>query len=249
MNGEEDGCRLGRIEQMIRYGMWSSGRQGIVIGVSGGIDSAVSSALCCKAVGGERVLGLILPSEITPEEDVADSQMLCETLGMKFHVVSISPVIDAYRTLPGFAENPYTIGNLMARTRMAILYYYANRDNLLVCGTSNRTEYLIGYFTKFGDGAGDIEPIIHLYKRDVFALALKLGIPGRIRSKVPSAGLWKGQSDEAEIGLDYPTIDEALASLEANGWKARTPAEEHVLSLVRKSEHKRLPPPALPGSG
>jgi NAD+ synthase len=164
---------------------------------------------------------------------------------MGHRVIPIGPVLDAYRGLPDFVESPYTLGNLMARTRMAILYYYANRDNLLVCGTSNRTEHMLGYFTKFGDGAGDIEPIIHLLKREVYELARALEIPEKIIVKPPSAGLWKDQRDEDEIGLDYNAIDQALIRLEQHGWKSGSPTEEKVLALIRKSEHKRLAPPSL----
>ncbi|NYT06962.1 MAG: NAD+ synthase [Methanomicrobiales archaeon] len=242
------GCAMGRIEQMIRYAVWSSGHERIVIGLSGGIDSAVAAAFCCRAIGGGRVLGLTLPSAVTLQEDIADAALLCRELGMDHQVISIEPILDAYRSLPGFTASPYLLGNLMARTRMAVLYYHANRDGRLVCGTSNRTEYLLGYCTKFGDNAADIQPILHLYKTEVIEYAIDLGIPEPIIRKPPSAGLWTGQQDEQEIGLTYPEIDAALRSLSQNGWKSTTPVEEKVLSLVRASEHKRLPAPTLFGT-
>jgi NAD+ synthase len=130
---------------------------------------------------------------------------------------------------------------------MVILYYYANRDGLLVCGTSNRTEYLLGYCTKFGDNAADLQPIIHLYKTDIFEYAREIGIPERIIKKTPSAGLWAGQSDEAELGITYYEIDTALRALEKNGWNSTNPTEERVLALVKKSSHKRMNPPNLSG--
>ncbi len=244
---EDRGCAMGRIEQMIRYAVWNSGRERIVIGISGGIDSAVAAAFCCRAVGGKRVLGLTLPTAVTTEDDIADARLLCGELGMDHQIISIEPVLDAYRALPGFADSPYLLGNLMARTRMAVLYYHANRDGRLVCGTSNRTEYLLGYCTKFGDNAADIQPIMHLYKTEVYAYAKDLNIPESIIRKPPSAGLFPGQQDEREIGLTYPEIDAALRSLVQNGWKSTTPIEEKVLSLVRASEHKRLPAPTLLG--
>jgi NAD+ synthase len=128
---------------------------------------------------------------------------------------------------------------------MTVLYYHANRENRLVCGTSNRTEYLLGYFTKWGDGAGDVEPLLHLYKREVYQLARELDLPRRILEKAPSAGLWPGQRDEAEIGLSYVEIDDALVSLAEHGWRAETPVEETVLARVRASGHKRREPPSL----
>lgn len=241
----DQGCALGRIEQLIRYSFWSSKCEGIVIGVSGGVDSAVAAAMCCRAVGGERVLCLCLPSEVTRSEDVEDAIDLCKWLGMECQVIPITPMLDAYRTLPGYQENPYLLGNLMARTRMALLFYFANRDRRLVCGTSNRTEYLLGYSTKYGDSAADIQPILHLYKTEILEVASGMEIPPRILSKTPSANLWPGQTDEGEIGLTYPEIDLALMNLQRNGWKSSSEVETRVLEMVRKSEHKRLPPPNL----
>jgi NAD+ synthase len=241
------GCALGRIEQMIRYATWQSGLEKIVIGVSGGIDSAVTAALCCRAIGGERVMGLTLPASVTSPVDISDASYLCRSLGMDHRVISIDPVLEAYRNMPGFVETPYLIGNLMARTRMAVLYYNANKDGRLVCGTSNRTEYLLGYCTKYGDNAADLQPILHLYKTEIYAYASDLEIPDSIIRKAPSAGLWAGQSDEAEIGLSYSEIDGALRSLEKNGWKSSNGVEDRVLFLVRKSEHKRIGPPSLMG--
>jgi len=166
---------------------------------------------------------------------------------MSHEVVSISPVLEGYRSMPGFVETPYLLGNLMARTRMAVLYYYANRENRLVCGTSNKSEYLLGYCTKYGDNAADLQPILHLYKTDIYVIARELGIPEQILKKTPSAGLWEGQSDEAEIGLTYPEIDASLRALEGQDWEARTPAETKVLALVKKSGHKRQATPSLLG--
>lgn len=239
------GCALGRIEQMIRFTVWNSGAAGVVIGVSGGVDSAVAAAMCCKALSGENVLGLTLPSGVTSDADIRDAVELCRGLGMRHEIVTIEPVLDAYRSLPGYTESPALLGNLMARTRMAILYYYANRDNRLVCGTSNRTEYMLGYTTKFGDNAADFQPILHLYKSGVYEAARDIGIPDTIIQKAPSAGLWHGQKDEDEIGLTYAEIDGALVALEANSWRAESPVQEKVLSMVKKSGHKRMTPSLL----
>ncbi|HOT04033.1 MAG TPA: NAD+ synthase [Methanolinea sp.] len=246
---QDTGCKLGRIEHLIRHAYWSSGSTGIVIGLSGGVDSAVAATMCCRAVGGERVRALILPSSVTLPEDIEDAEEICRRLHMECLVISIDPILDAYRTIPGYTESPYLLGNLMARTRMTILYYHANRDRRLVCGTSNRTEYLLGYSTKHGDSAADIQPIIHLYKTEVYAMAETMDLPERVLKKAPSAGLWPGQRDEEEIGLTYAEIDAALASLSRSGWKSRGAVEEKVLAMVRASEHKRLPPPGLTPSG
>lgn len=244
---DELGCRMGRIEQMIRYAYWNSGSKGIVIGVSGGIDSAVAAAFCCRAVGPANVLGLSLPSSVSNPADLRDAQDLCAQLNMHHSVICIEPMIAAFRGMPDFTESPYLLGNLMARTRMSVLYYYANRESRLVCGTSNRSEYLLGYSTKHGDSAADIQPILHLYKTDINIIAEELGIPEPIRKKVPSAGLWEGQSDEGEIGLTYAEIDMSLRALEGQNWEARTPAEERVLAMVKRSAHKRMAAPSLLG--
>jgi NAD+ synthase len=240
MTGEELGCRMGQVEQMIRYAYWKSGCTGIVIGVSGGVDSAVAAAFCCRAIGPERVLGLSLPASVSSPADVKDAQELCAQLGMEHRTISIEPVLGAFRAIPGFVQSPYLLGNLMARIRMAVLYYHANADHRLVCGTSNRSEYLLGYCTKFGDNAADLQPLLHLYKTEVYVIARELGIPEPIIKKAPSAGLWAGQSDEGEIGLPYAEIDAALKNLEQNNGKPSNHAEEKVLALVQKSGHKRL---------
>jgi len=238
-------CRMGQVEQMIRYAYWNSGCAGIVVGVSGGVDSAVAAAFCCRAIGPEKVLGLSLPSAISNPKDSKDAALLCARLGMEHTVVSIEPMLEVFRTIPGFAGTRYLTGNLMARIRMAVIYYYANRDHRLVCGTSNRSEYLLGYCTKFGDNAADFQPIMHLYKDEIYEAARELKIPDPILTKAPSAGLWEGQSDEGEIGLSYAAIDASLRALEQHQWRAATPTEEKVLALVKKSEHKRLPAPDL----
>ena len=239
------GCRMGQIEQMIRHAYWSSKGAGIVIGISGGIDSAVAAAFCCRAVGADKVLGLTLPSAISNPDDSLDAKAFCDAYGMEHRIINIEPILAGFGIIRDSKESAPLLGNLMARVRMAVLYYYANRDNLIVCGTSNRSEYLLGYCTKFGDNAADIQPILHLYKTGIYEMAKNLNIPEPIMRKAPSAGLWAGQTDESEIGIRYADIDASLAALERQEWKAATPAEEKVLDLVRKSMHKRVPAPSL----
>ena len=233
-----------RITDMIREVREESGAEGLVVGVSGGVDSAVSLALCARAVGPDRVVGLLLPAAVTRGGDMEDARDLCRGLSVPSRTIEIEPMLQAITPQTGPPDTPYVRGNLAARVRMVILYRTANREHLLVCGTSNRSEYLLGYFTKYGDAAADLQPILHLYKGEVYQIAAALGIPDRIRKKVPSAGLWPGQSDEGEIGLTYARIDAAFLSLEAHGWTAGSPDEEKVLALMHRTEHKRLPVPS-----
>ncbi|MGB7789493.1 NAD+ synthase [Methanoregula sp.] len=242
---EDIGCSMGRVEQMIRYAYWNTGCKGIVVGLSGGVDSAVAAAFCCRAVGSEKVLGLSLPSSVSHPADIKDAADLSRKLGIAHEVVNIDPMLSGFTSIPGFVETPYLLGNLMARIRMTALYYYANRDNRIVCGTSNRSEFMLGYCTKYGDNAADLQPIVHLYKTEVYIVAKELGIPDPIMTKAPSAGLWAGQSDEGELGLSYAEIDASLKTLDAHAWKADTPTEEKILALVKKNLHKRAPVPSL----
>ncbi|WP_042706106.1 NAD+ synthase [Methanomicrobium mobile] len=240
-----EGCECEKIEQMIRHTVWSSGRNKIIIGLSGGIDSALAAVLCTRAVGAENVLGYMLPSAVTPKEDIDDVKALCEKFGIRLAIVPITGLIGEFSKIEGFTEDNYLLGNVMARLRMTILYYYANQNQGLVCGTSNKSEYLLGYSTKHGDDAGDIEPLMHLYKTEVRILSAFTGVIQPIIDKTPSAGLYSGQSDEKEIGFTYAVIDEALRNLEANNWKPQNDTESAILEKVKKAAHKRNAPPNL----
>ena len=240
-----EGCECERIEQMIRHTFWSSGKKKIIIGLSGGIDSALSAVLTTKAIGSGNVYGYFLPSDVTPEKDLSDVKELCEKFGIDLEIVPISLILSSFEAIPGYEETNYLKGNLMARIRMTLLYFYANSNDGIVCGTSNKTEYLLGYCTKHGDEAADIQPLLHLYKTDVRRLAREAGIPESIMNKKPSAGLYHKQTDEDELGFSYTEIDEALRSLEANGWKARGKTEEEILEKIEASAHKRTGPPTL----
>lgn len=234
-----------RIEALIRDVVLAGESRGVVVGSSGGVDSAVALALCARALGSGRVLSLMLPSGVTSERDIFDVQVLCDDLGVENRIIRIDPILQAYAGMPDFDDAPFLVGNLMARIRMTILYYHANREGLLVCGTSNKSEYLLGYCTKYGDNAADFQPIVHLYKSEIFGLAYDLGVPASIIEKIPSAGLWRGQSDEEELGAGYAAIDAALRALEKNGWAPGSALEEDMLRRVVAAGHKRRPPASL----
>ena len=236
------GCEIVKIKDLIRNAVWESGTEGVVIGISGGIDSAVACALAVKAVGKERVTGVSMPASAAGAGDADDAELLCSTLGVELLTIPLEQTLSAFLSAPHITNTPLSAGNAAARLRMVTLYNVAAARNRLVCGTSNKTEYLIGYSTKWGDGAADVQPLLHLYKKDVYALAEELEIPERIIKKAPSAGFFEGQTDEQEIGMTYEELDAALFSLELNEYQPQNETECLVLSMMQKSEHKRNPP-------
>jgi NAD+ synthase len=184
-----------------------------VIAMSGGVDSSVSCTLTVNALGKEHIYPLLLPYGSLNDAGVSDAREVITTIGIpKEHItiIDIAPLVDPIISLDPFMDNVRR-GNVMARVRMILLYDHAKKRNALVVGTENKTEHLLGYFTRFGDEASDIEPLRGLYKREVRALARELGIPGHIITKAPSAGLWEGQTDEVEFGFTYEDADTILS--------------------------------------
>lgn len=242
------------IVDFIREKVDNAGVSGAVVGISGGIDSALTATLTLKALGAGRVLGIHMPEAgLTPESDSEDAKALADWLGIEYRTIDISGIVSAFMDAVPDSESADRLsrGNLKARVRMSLLYFHANRMNLMVMGTGNKTEILLGYYTKYGDGGVDIEPIGILYKTEVWELARKLGIPESIITKKPSAGLWAGQTDEAELGISYGTVDRLLAMLEEKESPERIKevlsiSEEQLQSVFRRiegSEHKRNVPP------
>lgn len=230
-----------KIVNWIRNQVKTTKTKGVVIGLSGGVDSAVTTALCCQALGKKRVLALILPC-LSQRQDLTDARLIANKLGIKVKSIELSPLYRACKKgLP--SADRLTSANLKARLRMLILYYFANKLNYLVCGTSNKSEILMGYFTKYGDGAEDIAPLGDLLKSQVKALAKTLNIPQRIINKIPTAGLWPGQTDEGELGISYCQLDDILSRL-LRKQRQMQPASlvNRVKSRIKASEHKRQPP-------
>ena len=190
----------------------SANVKNVIVGLSGGIDSAVTAALCTKALGNKNTFGLGLPCGST-SQDLEDAKLVAKSLEIDFTVFDLNPVYEKFLNIinSNIKRNNMANANLKPRLRMTALYFYGQiKGESLVAGTSNRAELAIGYFTKYGDGAADFEPLASLYKQEVRKLAKILSIPERIITKPPSAGLWAGQTDEGEIGLTYDIIDEVL---------------------------------------
>lgn len=206
------------LTEFIRGVVEETGAKGAVVGISGGVDSAVVAKLCADAIGGENVLCVFMPTAVTPGEDYVQTKAMCKSWNIRYKAISIQPAVDAFSgmLLTG-KEAPLEKGNIMARCRMIVLYDKAKKEDYLVVGTTNRSELLMGYMTKFGDGAEDVMPMYNLYKTQVWEMAEVLGVPEEIIRKVPTAGLWEGQTDEAEMGITYADLDRALNVLEQGG--------------------------------
>ncbi len=242
----------------IRKKVDDAGCQGAVIGLSGGIDSSVTSLLCQKAFP-ENTLGVIMPCQSNPEDRI-DAIKHAEKFGIKYKEIDLGDVYEQFlKTIdnhdPEAALNKIdtakmlsdadhsqklALANMKPRLRMTLLYYYANLNNYLVVGTDNRSELKLGYFTKFGDGGIDIAPLGNLVKLEVRGLAREMNIDQKIITKTPSAGLWNGQSDEDEIGLSYREIDYYIVDGEAD---AETAAK--IEKIAAANQHK-LELPAIP---
>ena len=235
-----------KIEEFLKDQINISNSEGLVLGLSGGIDSAVIATLCSR-VFKEKTLALIMPdSEISPNSETEDALKLVDKLGIEYKLIDINPIIKEYSKY--LEPNDWAEGNLRARVRTNILYYYANSKNYLVLGSSDKSEWLIGYFTKFGDGASDLVPIISLYKLQVRGIAEYLGVPQEIISKKSSPHLWKEHLAEKEIGISYEEVDSILycmfdkkMSVEDTATKCNIEKEniEKILKLNNNSEHKR----------
>ena len=224
--------------------------KGVVVGVSGGLDSAVIAALCVRALGKSKVHALLLPADDSDPRDERHGRLLCAHLGLKPRRLGIGPVVTGVVATLGKGVSERTLGNSKSRARMLVLYAYGQDRGLLVCGTGNKSELLTGYFTKWGDGAADLLPIGDLYKTQVRQLARHLGVPRILITKPPTAGLRPGQTDEGDLGVSYDELDAVLRGIELNHDLATvarksgvTPAKvARVHALVRGTEHKRRLP-------
>lgn len=242
-----------RLTRFIRQYVESTETSGIVLGLSGGVDSNTIAALSALAIGGERVTGLILPEKETYNpKDIEDAKVVAEKFGIKTQICDITPALEGfYKSIPAFdPKDRLCKGNIKARSRMIYLYYYANKLNKIVCGSSDKSESMMGYFTKWGDVAADISPIMDLYKTQVRKLAEHLGIPKELAAKPATPALWPDQSAEGELGIKYEVLDLILFGLE-HFMKPQEIAAELSLEIAQvekvkarwlATEHKRRMP-------
>lgn len=239
------------IHSFLRAHVGGNGIEGVVIGLSGGIDSALVARLARDALGADRVLGVLLPDAAFPPALREETESYADALRIERRTVVITPIENAFRSALPDIPDRVTWGNTKARIRMTTLYAISRERRRVVLGTGNKSELLLGYFTKHGDGGVDLLPIGDLYKTQVRALAAELELPGPIRERAPSAGLWEDQTDEAELGLEYAEIDRILVGLEQGASvgeiaRATTLALETVRDItdrVERNAHKRTPTP------
>jgi len=233
----------------------NAGAEGYVVGLSGGVDSATAAALAVKGLGKDRVYGVIMPCHSDPLDQMLARQV-AEWLDIDYHTTvldfSYTALMSAclVPTREKRAQMQLAAANAKARMRMIVLYTQANTNNLLVLGTGNKTECLLGYFTKYGDGGVDVLPLGDLYKTEVWQLAKELGVPQQIIDRPPTAGLWEGQTDEEEIGMSYAEMDNLLIRRQAQPHRELlemspdiSEKEQLVMKLMEQARHKLQMPP------
>ena len=235
------------IEKFLSEQIEKNNAKGVILGLSGGIDSAVLAYICKRRLK-EKTLAIIMPdTSITPKTETEDAIKMIALTGIEYKLIDIKPIVTEYSMY--LEPNEKSRGNLRARVRTNILYYYANTKDYLVLGSSDKSEHLIGYFTKFGDGASDLTPIISLYKLQVREIAKYLGVPENVISKKSSPHLWKEHEAEEELGVSYEEIDSILyclsdKKLSVEETSSITQIEKSIVEKIHEfninSEHKRL---------
>jgi NAD+ synthase len=233
-------------QQIIAFLKQSVGPKPAILGLSGGIDSALVAYLAEEALGADKVHTLILPSSTNSKDDLDYANVIVKNLNIKSSVLNLEPILKAYQqTTDKLFISTKSLGNLKARIRMSLLYGKANELDGMVLGTGNKTELSVGYFTKYGDGGVDILPIGDLYKTEVCELAKYMGVPQQIIDRPPTAGLWEGQTDEDELGITYEKLDKILRAIYENKSLDQFDKDDvrQVKQRTKNAEHKLHMPP------
>ncbi len=243
-----------RIEKFIQDTLARTKKRKLTIACSGGVDSSVAAALCVRAVGARAVRILLLPYGTLNNIGLKCAKTLIDFLEIpsrNIETVNITPSVDTLAKMLALKDSDQVrLGNIMARVRMVILYDLAKKQDALVCGTENKSEYFLGYFTRFGDEASDFEPIRHLYKTQVYQLASYLGLSDEIVKQPPTAGLWKGQTDEGEFGFSYREADQVLhlyydQKIKLSEIENKFPNTKKIISLSERNNYKHHVPYVL----
>jgi NAD+ synthase len=245
--------KIKKIINFIQERVEVAGLSKVVIGLSGGIDSALTAALCIKALGKENVYAVMMPYKTSHPDSLRHGTEIAKKLQLQHETIDISPMVDSYFDTYDKAADEMRRGNRMARERMCVLFDLSAKYQALVAGTGNRSELMVGYCTQYGDNACAFEPLGHLYKTEVYELARFMKLPSSVLRKAPTADLWEGQSDEQELGISYEKLDQILhllydqeledADLKEQGFMLEE--IERVRLLVERSQFKRELPPIL----
>ena len=241
-----------KITEFIKQQLNKAGFTKLIVGLSGGIDSSVTAALCIKAIGKENVFGVMLPYRKSHPDSLEHAKQLAERLEIKYEVVDISQMVDVYFKKYAADADILRKGNRIARERMCVLYDLSAKYKALVAGTGNKSELMVGYCTQYGDSACAFEPIGHLYKTEVLKLAKILNLPDSVINKKPTADLWEDQTDEDEMGITYKELDEILyqmldQEMEYEDLIASFSKDiiDKVKRMIQVSEFKRNTPPKI----
>jgi NAD+ synthase len=224
-----------RMVDWIRKKTNQSQTRGVVLGLSGGLDSSVVAVICAEALGSSKVLALILPCE-SEKKDLDHAREIAAKFNLQTELVDLTGIYEQFKKILPQGEK-LALANIKPRLRMLTLYYYANKLNYLVVGTGNKCELKVGYFTKYGDGGVDILPLGDLLKSEVKSLAKLLEIPDHIIQKVPSAGLWADQTDEKEMGITYQELEDFLLKYE-KGQSPEGEKAEKIKNMMKRAKHK-----------